>query len=107
MERIINVSFLSLLRFKSTKIPKPPDVQSPATSEPNVIVCLINNIESITDIAQFGINPTSETKNGCNGELIKQYFANTSSEPALDNIKPITIEIIKINTKILSVCFKG
>lgn len=84
IDRIIIVSFLSLFRFNSTNIPSPPDVHNPATSEPKLMVFFINSIVSITDIAQFGIKPTSATKNGWIGELIRQYFARISSEPVLD-----------------------
>ena len=104
---IIKVSFLSLLCFKRTRIPRPPDVHNPAIKEPKLMVFFTNNIVSITDIAQFGIKPINETKNGWRGEFIKQYFAIISSEPVLDNINAKITEIININMKMFKVCFSG
>ena len=104
---MIAVSFLSPLRLKSTSIPSPPEVHKPATSEPKLIVFFTNSIVSITDIAQFGINPTNDTSRGCSGEFIRQYFANTSSEPERDKMNANTTEIININMKIFNVCLRG
>ena len=107
IEIIIAVSFLSLFLFNRTRIPKPPDVHNPASKEPKLIVFFTNKIVNITEIAQFGIKPINETKNGCNGEFIKQYLAITSSVPTLERTKPKTKEIPKINPKIFKVCFYG
>ena len=67
----------------------------------------MNNIDNITDIAQFGIKPTKDAIRGCSGEFIKQYFAKASSEPERDNKNANATEIININKKIFSVCFRG
>ena len=107
VEIIIAVSFLSPFLFNNTRIPKPPDVHKPASKEPKLIVFLTNKTVSITEIAQLGINPISDTKNGCKGEFIKQYFAIFSSVPALDRRKPSTKETISIKINILTVCFSG
>lgn len=104
---IIAVSFLSPFLFNSTRIPNPPDVHKPASNEPKLIVFLTNKTVSITEIAQLGIRPISDTKNGCSGEFIKQYFAIFSSAPALDSKNPNTKDTISTKTKILIVCFKG
>lgn len=107
IERIIAVSFLSLFFVSKTNNPKPPAEDNPAINEPKLIVCLINNIVSITDIAQFGIKPIIDAKIGCSGEFSKNNFAKCSSVPATEIIYPNIIETIKMNTKILKVCFNG
>ena len=81
---IIAVSFLSLFFVNKTNKPSPPADDKPAINEPKLIVCLINKIVSITDIAQFGTKPTIDAKIGCSGEFNKNSFAKFSSVPATD-----------------------
>ena len=83
---MIAVSFLSLFFVNNTSNPSPPADDKPAIKEPKLIVCLMNRIVSITEIAQFGINPTIEAKIGCSGEFNKNSFAKFSSVPATDII---------------------
>ena len=95
------------MRFNRTRIPRPPAEQSPASSEPKLIVFLTNNNVNSTDIAQLGIKPINETITGCNGEFKRQYFARFSSVPTIDKIYPSIKDTISIKIKIFNVCFNG
>ena len=99
-------SFMFLFLLSKRSIPTPALEHSPAISEPKGIIPMRKHSVNITEIAQLGMSPMSDTINGCRkvNFCIKVVIV---SIPNASVIIESRADVIRINIKILIVCLSA
>ena len=104
---IFSVSLIFSLCLQRTSMPSPALDKSPDITAPKLIEPFIKSIVNAIETAQFGINPKNAVITGSKNLTFPNNKCNTEWFAYTVKTKFSNIVIIKINTKILSVCFSG